>query len=126
MIKSWSKQQTVIALSSGEAELYAAGRGAREGIGMQSIARELGYDMAVETHIDASAAEGMMQRRGLGKLRHVEVQELWVQHANQRGKFVVRKIGSKDNASDIGTKPLKRESLEHCLELMGITAPICS
>ena len=79
----------------------------------------------VEIQIDASAAEGMMQRRGLGKLRQVEVQEVWVQDAIQRGRFAVKKIGSKYNTVDIGTKPLSRESLENCIELMGFTAPKC-
>ena len=79
LIKTWSKDQAVIALSSGEAELYAAGRAAREGIGIKSMAEELGWKMDVTIEIDAAAAQGMMQRRGLGKMRHVAVQELWVQ-----------------------------------------------
>ena len=125
MVKTWSKDQAVIALSSGEAELYAAGRAAREGLGIQSMAKELGYQMEVIIEVDASAAQGMMQRRGLGKLRHLDVQELWVQDAIQRGAFKVRRVSTRNNTADIGTKPLSRESMEKLLTMMRYWAPSC-
>ena len=39
-VKTWSVNQKNIALSSGEAELYAANRGAAEAIGLKSIGRD--------------------------------------------------------------------------------------
>ena len=41
-LKAWSTTQGTVALSSGEAEYYAAVKGASEGLGFQSACRDLG------------------------------------------------------------------------------------
>ena len=115
----------MIALSSGEAELYAANRGAREGMGIRTICRELGKEVEVKVQIDATAAEGMLQRRELGKLRHLDVQELWGQQALKRGDFSIEKVATEWNTADIGTKPLNREGIELNLQRMGYDSPAC-
>ena len=60
LVKSWSKEQPVVALSSGEAELYAANRGAREAMGVQSSCKEMGIETKIEVQVDATATEGML------------------------------------------------------------------
>merc|ERR1711884_788586 len=47
-LKSWSKTQTLIALSSGESELYATLKAASEGLGMISVAKDLGVQLEGE------------------------------------------------------------------------------
>ena len=42
LLKGWSRTQTLIALSSGESELYATLKAASEGLGILSIAKDLG------------------------------------------------------------------------------------
>ena len=125
LVKSWAREQTTVAQSSGESELYAANLAAREGLGMKSIAEGFGYNMKLVVEIDAAAAEGMMQRRGLGKMRHLEVAELWGQQAIAEGKFALRRVRSENNASDLGTKPLDRGCMEKHLVNMGYFNPIC-
>eukprot|EP00969_Alexandrium_andersonii_P262596 11609115-Alexandrium_andersonii.AAC.1 len=44
MIKHWSTTQRTIALSSGEAELAGTVKGAAEGVGLVSVARDLGVE----------------------------------------------------------------------------------
>ena len=46
-IKTWSTMQPTIALSSGEAELTAFVKAASEGIGVQSLARDMGLELTV-------------------------------------------------------------------------------
>ena len=46
----------------------------------------------------------MANRRGLGKVRHIELTELWVQDQVARGKIRIRKISGADNVSDSLTK----------------------
>ena len=79
-LKSWSTNQAVIALSSGEA--------ASVSIGVQSLANELGIHLQgpIEINSDASAAIGISNRVGSGKVRHIEVTQLWLQ----------RKVSSKE------------------------------
>ena len=78
-IRSWSKDQAKIAKSSAEAELYAANYGAAQALGTQSTMREFGWKVPVELQVDVAATIGTLHRRGLGRMRHLEVEELWLQ-----------------------------------------------
>ncbi len=48
---------------------------------MQSVARGLGIELKLGLYTDSAATKGMMLRRGLGKMRHLEVGFLWLQEA---------------------------------------------
>ncbi len=65
-LKTWSSTQAVMALSSGEAEYFAALKGASLALGMRSIARDLGIELKIHLHTDSAAAKGIMLRRCLG------------------------------------------------------------
>ena len=84
-IKHWSLTQTTIALSSGEAELGGICRGAAIALGLQSLASDLGIILNLEILTDATAAIGICRRRGLGKIRHLHVSDLWVQDRLRKG-----------------------------------------
>ena len=88
-IKSWSRTQALIALSSGESELYAALKAAAEALGILSMAKDFEWHLKGEVHGDASAALGIINRKGLGKTRHIQTGLLWIQQtaAEQRLKF---------------------------------------
>jgi hypothetical protein len=79
VVKTWAKSQHVVALSSAEAELYAGTRGATECIGVQSMMKDLGEERAVRMSMDSSAALALNLREGLGKAKHIDIQELWMQ-----------------------------------------------
>ena len=78
-VKHWARTQALIALSSGEAELYGIVKASAELLGMGSIYRDLGESKNSSVIGDASAALGMVQRMGLGKVRHLHTNMLWVQ-----------------------------------------------
>ena len=62
LIKSWSRTQDSVTLSSAEAELVALGKLAAEILGMRSMATEWGMTVAKKPsplHADASAALGI-------------------------------------------------------------------
>ena len=61
-LKVWTKKQQVVSLSSAESELYAAVKTASEGLGVQSVAKELGILCGLNLHLDASATMGWAQR----------------------------------------------------------------
>ena len=54
-VKVWTKKQQVVALSSAESELFAAVKTASEGLGIQSVAKDLGISCGLNLHLDASA-----------------------------------------------------------------------
>ena len=119
MIRSWSKEQPIIALSPGEAELYAANYGSQQAMGLKSIAQDTGMKITIIVEIDASAANGIMERRGLGKTRHIDVQDLWMQEKVRNGEVTVLKIPGEMNTADLGTKPLAKDDIEKNLKRMG-------
>ena len=63
-LRSWAKEQSHIAVSSGEAELYAANYGAAQAIGMQSMMKDFDITMKVEVQVDANATIGIVHRKG--------------------------------------------------------------
>ena len=77
-IKTWSANQQVVALSSGEAEYYGMVKGGSNALGIRGIVSDLGVQASVRLHTDSSAAKGISNRRGLGKVRHIELSELWL------------------------------------------------
>ncbi len=53
---------------------------------------DLGINLPIRLWTDSSAAVGICQRQGLGKLRHLETHTLWVQHAVRSQRIELRKI----------------------------------
>ena len=98
-MKSWATNQAVIALSSGEAEYYGLVKGASMGLGAVAIIHDLGceYENALEIRTDASAAIGIANRIGIGKIRHIETNQLWLQQKVLEGKLVVSNVKGADN-----------------------------
>ena len=62
------------------------------------------YDGVV--YADASAALGIVQRRGIGKVRHIRTQSLWLQEAHATKRLAYEKIDGSRNPSDLMTKHL--------------------
>ncbi len=76
-IESWSTTQAAVAMSSGEAEYYGTVKGAREGLEVASLYRDLtGLQVQLQVNTDPSAAPGIAMHRGVEKARHFEVRTL--------------------------------------------------
>ena len=119
-IKTWSTTQAVVALSSAEAELYALTKGASQALGAISLFGDFGEDMEGMVHTDASAALGIVKRQGLGKLRHLRVQYLWIQDKVRGGDLEVHKILGTKNPADLMTKHLAAHDAQRHLEEMAM------
>ena len=91
-IKSWSSTQSVIALSTGEAELYAINKTAASGLGVQSILHDLGIHIDIFVFTDAKSGKAIASRRVLGKVRHIAANELWIKEHVQKTTITIKKI----------------------------------
>ena len=91
-------------MSSGEAELGGVVKGASEGLGLQSIALDLGLGLGLRVHTDSSAAQGICSRSGIGKVWHLAVSQLWVQERLRDGTFTLHKRRGEVNPADLFTK----------------------
>ena len=119
-MKTWSTTQGVVALSSGEAEYYAAVKGASEGLGFQAACQDLGMgNMTVRVLTDSSACKGICQRTGLGKIRHIDVALLWLQDLVRKGRVVMKKIPGARNLADLLTKYLAGSKTSEITEELG-------
>ena len=112
LIKTYSKTQANIALSSAESEFYATMKASQETIGLISLAREFSMSLKARVMVDASAALGVAQRMGVGKIRHLQTGALWIQELELRKQLSLNKIPGADNVSDLMTKNVSREILE--------------
>ena len=123
-IKFWSKTQQNITLSSAEAELVALVKGGCEGKGLIALMKDLGMNVCddFDLYTDANAAIGMVQREGVGRTRHIDVNMLWVQQKQKEGELVIGKVDTRYNPSDIMTKPVPTEILWRHVASLGFEA----
>ena len=119
-IKSWSTTQAIVALSSGEAEYYGLTKAACLGIGAISLCKDFHIVLKLIVYTDSSAAKGIVARRGLGKLRHLDVQVLWLQERVQRKHLQVKKVWGKENPGDLSTKYLDKNTILNLLNIIDV------
>ena len=94
-VKTWSSSQGPYALSSAEAELYGMIEAVTRAKGLRSLAYELGFreiSNVIKLGTDSSAAKSFVNRRGLGRMRHLEIRDLWLQKEVSDGLLEVSKI----------------------------------
>ena len=118
LLKHWASTQKVVTLSSGEAELAGVVKGSGEGLGIQSVARDLGMGVELHVHADSAAAIGICRRSGIGRVRHLAVGQLWVQERIRKGDFYLHKVPGEENPADLLTKHLDQGRIMRFLALV--------
>ena len=88
-----------MALSSGEAEYYGTVKAGGMGLGYQSLLRDLGVDLKIRVWTDSTATMGICGRQGLGKLRHIDTQCLWIQQRVRDRSIELYKVRGEVNCS---------------------------
>ena len=121
-IKTWSSTQGAVALSSAEAEFYAMIEAVIRGKGILNIMLEMGFEITerIQLFTDSSAAKSFVSRRGIGKMRHLEIRDLWLQREVGLGNVVVLKTDGSKNPADLMTKYLKSQEIKDRLKTLGI------
>ena len=78
--------------------------------------KDLGTVIEGEVYADSSAALGITQRIGIGKVRHLRTQGLWIQETRVAGRLSYRKVLGTKNPADIRTKHVSGDLLDKHLE----------
>eukprot|EP00971_Amphidinium_carterae_P297297 5906229-Amphidinium_carterae.1 len=124
LVHCQSKTQVVRALSSLEAEFYGmCSAAAAEGLYVKQLLLDVGFDVKLRLHTDASSALAISERQGVGRLRHVQAKYLWLQDQVMEGRITVCKIAGVMNPADIGTKYLAQRELYKCGKAIGLFLP---
>ncbi len=89
-------------------------------MGYRSLLSDLGVSLPLRVWTDSTATIGICGRRGLGKLRHIGTQHLWIQGRVRDGTFELRKVLGSENPADLMTKHLTGSArVPHLLRLFG-------
>ncbi len=103
-VHGFARRQGVQSTSSGEAELYGASSVVFDGRLVKGLLEWLDFKVEYTLYVDSSSAKAMMNRDGVGGVKHLDVRVLWLQQ--ERGQFglKVRKVAGERNPADLGTK----------------------
>ena len=116
----WARTQPVIAQSSCEAELLALNTGASEGRLVQSIMMELGMPVQLELLTDSSSAQAVTLRRGPGRMRHIEIRQLWLQEECRQHRLSVARVSTRENDADLFAKRVSATRLRELCSMLGL------
>ena len=120
LLLHYTRTQAGVALPSAEAELNAVLKMGCEILGISQFCRELGHDMEVKMNGDSSAVKGILARRGCGKVKHLEVKQLWLQEQVCSGKVDFQNVPRRSNPSDALTHHSTREDAKKHFKHMGL------
>ena len=101
-----STSQALIALSGSESEFYAAPTASEEGLGIRSVAKDMGIELAGEVRGDAPVALGIIKRKGLGRSRCIDTGLQWIQQTAAEPRLTYHTVFGKNNLADLTTKYL--------------------
>ena len=116
---AFSTTQKPIATSSGESEFYGMFKSGSRLVGLMQMALDFGMLRRGVLRPDATAGMGMANRLGIGKVRHLHTQSLWLQRQVADKRFVITKINGPDNAADLPTKHVDGPTMLKHLETAG-------
>ena len=82
---------------------------------------DFGQDCEIRLMVDSSAAIGIAYRQGLGKVRHLDVQQLWVQQKVLSKALKLINVMGAANVADMMTKHVSRDAVEAICGLLGFS-----
>ena len=120
LLGQWSRTQPVVAQSTCEAELLALNTGAAEAKLIQSVLAEMNVDTTIKVCSDSSSAVLVTTKRGLGRMRHMHVRQLWLQDEVKEGRISIEHLPGEVNVADLLTKPLPTARFEMLTANLGV------
>ena len=122
---SWSSRiQSVVALSSTEAEYIAASRATQEAYWLRELLKELGHEQKTPTHLlcDNQGALALSKNPGNhSQTKHIVLRFHHIQEAVTKGDIKVEYCPTEEMTADLMTKSLGRIKHEHFVQKLGMT-----
>ena len=81
--------------------------------------QDLGIQCRIRVLTDSTACRGICNRTGIGKVKHMAVQMLWLQDVVRQGAIEMRKVRGEANPADLMTKHLSGAKIEAHLTALG-------
>ena len=108
-------------ISSGAAEVYAAGNATFEFLHLSYTADEMGipFPQPLILQVDNKAAIAFADNSALKtKLKHIDTRQKWVKTLRSKNIIQTKHVPSRDNLADIFTKILDADTFEHLRDRM--------
>ncbi|GJT34647.1 copia protein [Tanacetum coccineum] len=115
-LTSWfSKKQTVLAISTTEAEYVRAGKACQQALWMKQALVDYGISLDdIPMMCDNKGAIDLSKNPVQhSRTKHIEIRHHFLRDNVQKGNISIEKVSSEDNIADILTKPLKREPFNY-------------
>ena len=81
--------------------------------------------LPIQLLTDATVARQFVHRKGVGRMKHLEVRYMWLQHRLSEGAYGIKKIPRTENVSDLLTHPPSAPELQKFLPLIGVYPMEC-
>ena len=75
--------------------------------------------LLIVLHTDADGARAFCHKRGVGRMKHLDVRHCWLQEELEKGNFNVKRVDPKFNASDMFIHGPYAEELRKFLPMIG-------
>ena len=121
LLTCWSRTQSSVALSSGEAELNAMLKTECEGLGLKYLLEEIGVTLGLHIRGDSAASHGTLHRLESGRIKHLHTRQLWLQGHVYSGEISIEKIPRAQNWADVMTHAWNAVDYYHFIE-MGVSS----
>ena len=110
----FSKKQSIVALSSTEAELIALVEAVKRAKYVKQLVEDLGMevDLPVTIFGDNQAALLIAKRGVISRMKHIDIRKYYIKEEVDQGMIKLEYTSTADNLADILTKPLGSQILE--------------
>ena len=126
-LHSHSREARTQSLSSGKQEIVSISEILKDLLLIQFNLEFVGFGrLPIVIYTDASVARQFVHRKGVGRMKHLEVRYLWLQDQLAKGAYTCRKIPCSENPSDMLTHPRNAAEVVQFREKLGMYPMECS
>jgi hypothetical protein len=123
------KQQTVVALSTCEAEYLAIGRAVQELLFLQNLSRDLQIEFKPGSivYTDSQAAETISKADALqGRSKHIDIKYHFVRHHLVQGTISVQWVADPEQEADVMTKATNELKFTKMIKRLMVTTGVAN
>jgi hypothetical protein len=121
-----SRLQSIVALSTTEAEFVAAASAGQEVVWMRALLGELGFPISGPSLLlldNQSAIQVGKSPKHHGRMKHLDLHFYWLCNVVVAGQIALRYVPTANMAADLLTKGLARIKVAAAWPQLGLTAP---
>jgi hypothetical protein len=119
-----STLQSIVAMSTTEAEYMAVAEAAKEALWLKGLVKELGLNQGgVQMHCDSQSVIYLAKNQVYhARTKHIDVRFHKIRELIVTGDIVLEKVHTSENAADMLMKPVTTAKFKHCLDLVDVSS----